>query len=241
MPSRFSDMKVVKFLIGLLLLPVCIAASRTLWGLLEAAQPTGSALLPPSAVALLAGFGLWTAVFMLFPRPVRSYIFAHELTHVLWGLLMGASISKFNVHEDHGSVVLSKTNFLVTLAPYFFPLYTVMVISTYFVLHLFYAVEQYAWLWLALVGASWGFHLTFTVSALLQHQSDIRQQGRVFSYTVIYLANITGICAWVVFVSDATLGDAADLAVAHSAGVWEMLSTAGGAIRSQWSTLRLHF
>ncbi len=217
-------MKFVKFLIGLPLLPVCVIASQTLWGVLESAQPPSASLLPAPALALFAGFALWIAMFTLFPNPVRTYIFAHELTHALWGLLMGASITKFNVREDHGSVVLSKTNFLITLAPYFFPLYTVLVIAAYSLLGLFYPVERFYLLWLAAVGFTWGFHLTFTVSALLQRQSDIRQQGRLFSYAVIYLANVTGICAWVIFVSGATLRDAAELAAVHGAGTWELMT-----------------
>lgn len=216
-------MKFIKFVLGLLLLPICIVASQTLWGLLEAAQPASSALLPAPALALFSGFALWIAIFSLFPRPVRTYIFAHELTHALWGLLMGASITQFKVHEDHGSVVLSKTNFLITLAPYFFPLYTVIVIAAYCLLRIFYNVERFFLLWLALVGVTWGFHLTFTVSALLQRQSDIRQQGRLFSYVIIYLANVIGICAWVVFVSGATLRDAAELSAVHGVNTWEVM------------------
>ncbi len=225
-------MKLLKFLIGLLLLPACIALSRTLWGLLEAAAAPvpASTLLPTPALALLAGFLLWTALFTIFPRPVRTYIFAHELTHALWGMLMGASVSRFDVGKDRGSVVLSKTNFLITLAPYFFPLYTVLVIGLYHLLHVFYAVERFHLLWLGLVGATWAFHVTFTISALLQRQSDIREQGRLFSYTVIYLANVVGVCAWVMLVSGITARDAAALAAMQAARTWDMMETAARAM-----------
>lgn len=220
-------LKLFKFILGLLLLPVCVAASHVLWGLLQAAARTESAVfLPLPTLALLSGFGLWLALFMLFPRPVRSYILAHELTHALWGLLMGASIAKISVKEDHGSVVLSKTNFLITLAPYFFPLYTVLVIGLYYLLVLFYPVERFHLFWLGLVGLTWGFHLTFTVSALLQHQSDIRDQGHLFAYAVIYLANVLGICLWVIIVSDATFDEAATLSLAAGQTVWQWLLAA---------------
>ncbi|HAS84422.1 MAG TPA: hypothetical protein DCS43_17570 [Verrucomicrobia bacterium] len=202
-------LKFAKWLVGILLLPVCVVASLVFWGLLQAvAQAHGGAtVLPVPALALVGGFGLWMVIFALFPSPARSYILAHELTHALWGLMMGASISKISVHDDHGAVVLSKTNFLITLAPYFFPLYTVLVIGLYYLLWLFYPVERYDLVWLGLIGFTWSFHLTFTVTALLQRQSDIRDQGRLFSYTVIYLANIIGICAWVVLVSSASPAD----------------------------------
>jgi len=148
------------------------------------------------------------------------------VSRVLWGLLMGASIARISVKEDRGSVVLSKTNFLITLAPYFFPLYTVLLIGLYYLLMLFYPVERFHLLWLGLVGMTWGFHLTFTVSALLQRQSDIRDQGRLFAYAVIYLANVLGICAWVIMVSDATLAEAAALSLAAGKTVWLWLVAA---------------
>jgi hypothetical protein len=214
-------LKLLKFLVGLVLLPICLVASQVLWGLLQAAARTETAVfLPLPALALLSGFVLWLAMFTLFPRPVRSYILAHELTHALWGLVMGASISKISVKEDRGAVVLSKTNFLITLAPYFFPLYTVLLIGVYYLLMPFYPVERFHLLWLGVVGLTWGFHVTFTVSALLQRQSDIRDQGRLFSYAVIYLANVLGICLWVVMVSDATAAAAAALAADAGRTVW---------------------
>ncbi len=220
-------------MLGLLLLPVCVVVSHVLWGLLQAAARTESAVfLPLPALALLAGFVLWLALFMLFPRPVRSYILAHELTHALWGLLMGASIARIRVKADHGSVVLSKTNFLITLAPYFFPLYTVLVIGLYYLLVLFYPVERFHLFWLGLVGLTWGFHLTFTVSALLQHQSDIRDQGHLFAYAVIYLANVLGICLWVIIVSDATFDEAATLSRAAGETVWQWLLAAARAAQA---------
>jgi hypothetical protein len=214
-------LKFIKFIIGILLLPLCVVAAQVCWGLLEtAARPASAALLPAPALALVSGFMLWLAVFSLFPRPVRSYILAHELTHALWGLLMGASISKISVKEDRGAVILSKTNFLITLAPYFFPLYTVLAIGLYYLLGRCCDVTRYYLLWLGLVGATWGFHLTFTVSALLQRQTDIRDQGRLFSYTVIFLANVIGICAWVISVSSATVAAAAKLSSEYGIGVW---------------------
>jgi hypothetical protein len=147
---------------------------------------------------------LWVVMFVFFPRPLRSYIFAHELTHALWGVFLGARVSGFQVEKDHGSVVLSKTNYLITLAPYFFPLYTILVIILYALLHMFFDMQRYFLLWLGLVGFTWAFHVTFTVNALMQRQTDIHQQGRIFSYTFIYFANILGICAWVVLVTQAS-------------------------------------
>jgi hypothetical protein len=100
---------------------------------------------------------------------------------------------------------MSERKFLVTLAPYFFPLYTVLVTACYGALGIFFEVRKYAMFWLWLVGLTWGFHLTFTVNTLMQRQSDIREYGAVFSCALIVLLNAAGVGLWIVGVSPATL------------------------------------
>ena len=198
-------MRVLRFFLGIFLVPFCVAATLAVTDLARAVQPDSRAAVPPSAWAMVGGFLLWLFLYYTVPRPVRSYVLAHELTHALWGALMGARVSQIKVSEERGSVTLSKSNFLITLAPYFFPLYTVLVILVYLVLSAFVDVEPYAMVWLALVGFTWGFHVTFTASTLLQRQSDIREYGHAFSYALIYLLNVVGVGLWIVMVSPATL------------------------------------
>lgn len=199
----------MKVLFGIVLLPFCFAASRTLWALVAGLQPPSWSRLPLAMWALAGGFLFWLVVYACLPRMVRTYVLAHELTHALWAWLMGARVSKLRVSRKGGSVQLSKKNFIITLAPYFFPLYTVLIILGYMVLSLFFDLRAYEPLWLGLVGFTWGFHLTFTVSTLMTHQPDIQENGRLFSYAVIYLMNVLGICLWIVMVASPTLEQAA--------------------------------
>ena len=185
---------------------MCAAATQAVTGLVRCcAQPSASGNISSAGWALVGGFLVWLFLYFTLPRPVRSYVLAHELTHALWGSMMGARVSDMKVSGQSGSVTLSKTNFVITLAPYFFPLYTVLAIALYYLLSVFIAVAPYHLYWLALVGFTWGFHFTFTISTLAQHQTDIRACGILFSYTVIALLNVLGIGLWVVMVSSATL------------------------------------
>jgi hypothetical protein len=228
----------MRFTIGLLLLPACWAASRSVAVLVQAAQPDpAGALLPPAALALGAGFLLWLVLFFTLPRPVRTYVLAHELTHALWAWLMGVRVLGLSVSAQRGSVTLSKSNALIALAPYFFPLYTALVVAAYYLLGVFFDTARYHLLWLGLVGATWGFHVTFTVLTLGQRQTDIQEGGRLFSYALIYLFNALGIGLWIVMVSSATLeqmvGSFADslrdaAAVLRTAGLWALHRLASG-------------
>jgi hypothetical protein len=208
-------MKILAFFVGIVLLPVCFAVTGTAVSLIHAITPLSSAAISPSVWALGGGFLFWIFLYFVLPLPARTYVLAHELTHALWGTMMGARVFKMKVLKNNGSVTLSKSNFLIVLAPYFFPLYTVIVITGYYVLSIFYDVETYYLFWLGLVGFTWGFHFTFTISTLLQHQSDINEYGAVFSYALIYLLNVTGICIWIVMVSAATIEQMLQFAAAH--------------------------
>lgn len=209
-------MNIIRFFIGLLLIPLCLAVTRTAVSLIGVIWPSASYAVPLSGLALGGGFLLWIFLYLALPRPARVYVLAHELTHALWGMLMGAKLFRIRVRKNSGAVTLSKVNFLIALAPYFFPLYTVLVILVYYALSVFMDMRAYYSCWLGLVGFTWGFHLTLTISTLLEQQSDIQKYGRLFSYAIIYIFNVFGICLWVAVISSATFGQTARFLYDHA-------------------------
>jgi hypothetical protein len=214
--------KILRFVIGVLLIPVSIAATRTVLLLVRAIQPHSASAVPPEAWGLIGGFVIWLILFFTVPRPVRTYVLAHELTHALWGFLMGAEVSGLKVSKEKGSVNVSKNNVVITLAPYFFPLYTMLVLAVYYVLSLFFEVQKYDPWWLGLVGFTWGFHFTFTITTLLQKQTDMQQYGYLFSYTLIYCLNVLGIGFWIVAVSAVTLKQMMKVFGSSTVHVWHL-------------------
>ncbi len=102
-------------------------------------------------VPLLAGAACWLVIFLLLPKPMWIYVFGHELTHALWAWLFGGRVKKMKVTSEGGHVVISKTNFLIVLAPYFFPLYAVMVVAVFAIGHLIWDWRSYL-VWFHLAG-----------------------------------------------------------------------------------------
>lgn len=213
-------MKFIRALIGLLLIPVCIALSQALFDSMRVLWPGSLSAVSPSAMALGIGIALWLAVYLGLPRPVRTYVLAHELTHALWGWLMGAKVHGIRFSKEGGVTRLSRTNAMISLAPYFFPLYTFIVITGFGIASFFADVRPYVLYWLMLVGFSWGFHVTFTFSALSRPQSDIEEFGRLFSCTVIYLFNIAGGAAWLIIGSRLTCAQFLSAFWGRFAGFW---------------------
>lgn len=208
--------KFLKMLIGIALLPACWAVSAAVYALYQTAQDS-AALDGLAAWSLPIGFALWVALFFLLPRPFRTYVLGHELTHALWALMMGGRVGRMKVGKSGGHVELTKTNFVITLAPYFFPFYTFLVIGAYYLAGIWLEVEPCKAWWLGAVGFTWAFHVTFTLSMLAEHQPDIHEHGRIFSYTVIYLMNVLVIGLWMVLVGDPRFGILGNL-LCHETG-----------------------
>ena len=178
--------KWIKFIIAILLLPVCAGAAMALWRVLRASYGADTVWVP-----FLAGAACWLVIFLLLPRPMWIYVFGHELTHVLWAWLFGGRVKKMKVTAEGGHVVISKTNFLIVLAPYFFPLYAVLVILVFAIGHWIWDWQGYlVWFHLA-VGAAYAFHVTLTWQALKTRQTDITSQGYLFSAVIIFLGNVS--------------------------------------------------
>ena len=121
---------------------------------------------------------------------------------------------------------LSQSNWLIALAPYFFPLYTFIVILAYYILLIFFDLRPYALVWLGLIGFTLGFHFVFTIYALAQDQQEVRDYGRVFSFGMIYLINMLGVCLVLLMVAPLTLPDLIRRLAADQTVVWSVCGRA---------------
>ncbi|QHI70633.1 hypothetical protein [Tichowtungia aerotolerans] len=221
--------KFFKLLIGLALLPLCWAGSRTFFFLLVSASPQAAV-----GWALPTGFFVSVLGFFLLPKAFRTYVLGHELSHALAGLLMGAKIGKMKIGREGGHVELSKSNFIIALAPYFFPFYTGLVIALWFGIGFFRDVSAFEPLWLGLVGLTWGFHVTFTLYMLSQHQPDVQENGRIFSYVVIYLVNLFVVALWIILLGEMTFSGSWNILCNETVLVY---SAVASAVLTGWASL----
>ena len=176
-------------ILGVVLLPMCWGVVRAFCdSVMAAAGETGG--ITAESIALVGGMAAFALCWMAVSHPVKTYVLGHELTHALWGLLFGAVPSKLRVSSGGGSVNLTKSNMLITLAPYFFPFYTFLVIVVALLTSAFIRPLPCLPLWMFAVGFTWAFHALFTLETLAQRQPDVKLYGRIFSWVFIFLANV---------------------------------------------------
>ena len=142
---------------------------------------------------------LWCIAFFGIPRraSIYAYVYGHELTHAVWVWLMGGRVSGFEVRSDGGHILTNKSNVLIALSPYFYPIYSVLVVILYAFGWIFLDMTPYTrWLFLAL-GFTWTFHMSFTLWMIPKGQTDLSSHGTFYSLVIIYLMNLALLTALV--------------------------------------------
>ena len=196
----------LRLLVGLSLLPMCWGVSCAFVdAIIIAAGASG--WMNAEALSLFGGIAAFAMCWFALSHPVRMYVLGHELTHALWGLLFGARPSDVRVSATGGSVRLTKSNMLITLAPYFFPFYTFVVIVVALITAAFYRPLPCLPLWLFLVGFTWSFHVLFTLETLGQRQPDVKLYGRVFSWAFIFIVNVAIVLVWLATMTPLTFAE----------------------------------
>jgi hypothetical protein len=201
---------------GVFLLPVAFLLTQTFFGAFSRVTVEHAGWATDEFWFFGLGAALWTLWFfgsiwsMGEPRPLRAYVFGHELTHAIWVWMWGGRVSRFEVSRDGGYILTDTHNFWIALAPYFYPLYSLVVIIIYGVASLFYDVARVPdtllfmtplqWLFLFL-GASWAFHLSFTIWMIPKGQSDLSYHGNFFSLVIIYLMNVLILAVFLIVAS----------------------------------------
>jgi hypothetical protein len=177
--------KIVKVLLGMGLVPFCMGFTWQLAAMIVTVRYKKDA-----PYYFVAGGLTYMTVNLLFKKPILAYVVGHELTHALFAMLFGGSVKSFHASDRGGRVTISKSNFIITLAPYFFPFYTFVALILYWIARAVDARGITNDVLIFLSGGTFAFHLVLTFVFLQTDQNDIREQGVIFSYPLIYLFNV---------------------------------------------------
>lgn len=124
------------------------------------------------------------------------YVLGHELTHAVFVYLCRGRVTEFHVGLDGGYITTNKTNLIIALSPYFVPFWSVVVVAIYQLLFYTCGLPAHSDKFLFLfTGASWTFHLAWTLWMIPRDQPDLRENGRFFSLMIISLANLLVLAA----------------------------------------------
>jgi len=162
-----------------------------------------------------AGTLAWAAAYLAGWRPIVSYVFGHELSHLIVAKLCGGKILGFHVSAQGGYVETDKSNTAISLAPYLIPLYSIVAMIVFGVVGMFMQLDvahaihlgrvtvnaKPVWLLYLLMGFTWAFHLTFTITTIRAEQGDLKRNGEFFSTLLIFIINVVLVLGLVLIAS----------------------------------------
>ena len=185
-----QSMNWLRLLLALALWPGIWATGVCFAGLLRAAA-TQPAFPWWAAVCFASGWILAGVAYLCLPRPRGIYVLGHELSHALAVWCSGGKVHSLQVADRGGRVVSDRTSAWITLAPYVVPLYPLLAgILWLAALQVWPRLLDFQLGFLGLWGGIWGYHYAFTLDLLRTRQPDFLVYGRVFSLTLIILANL---------------------------------------------------
>jgi hypothetical protein len=173
--------KWLKMLLAPLWLPVAAAAGCALWRQAIAAPAPG--LREAVFTGGLAGYFL---LVLLTRERGRSFAhtFEHELTHLVAGLIFLQKPSKFRVGQHTGETELTGSNWFISLAPYFLPLWALLPLLLLPLLN-----PGGTLIALGALGFLYGLHLYSTLYEFGFYQTDVTEHGRIFSLFCVIALN----------------------------------------------------
>ncbi|MEM9080742.1 MAG: hypothetical protein AAGC74_08645 [Verrucomicrobiota bacterium] len=186
--------RLIRFLIGLLLLPLCIVTAVTLFQRVAERDFASRFWQTPEFFYFALGAGVcagWLLSGIARKFFLYLYVLGHELTHVLFIYLSFGKVSGFSVGLDGGYVITNKSNILIALSPYFVPFWSLIALLVLTpVSHFYPDLPYYNQTLFGIIGATWCFHLLFTCWMIPRDQPDLKENETFFSLMLIILANI---------------------------------------------------
>lgn len=119
------------------------------------------------------------------------YVFGHELTHAAFVKCFGGKVYDMEWGSSGGYVTTDKSNWVISLSPYFVPFWSVIAVIFYAVPSMFWKIPGEADLFFyAAIGASWSFHMAWTIWMIPRDQPDLKDNGMYLSLVLIYFGNL---------------------------------------------------
>jgi len=198
-PGPFFGLRVLRWCLGLMLLPLCGVTSWTFATQFSdvaiAQQFWRSAQFWYFATGVLLMTG-WFASGLLWNLFLYLYVLGHELTHILFIWVFQGRVSDWGVSVDGGYVTTDKSNIVIALAPYFVPLWAVLAVGLYALASAFVVMPESALRgFYGALGFLWAFHMLWTLWMIPRDQPDLRENGTFLSLTIIYLLNLAMLVA----------------------------------------------
>ena len=144
--------------------------------------------------AFLIGAGIYWVIKLAFFSKKKNFlsVLTHEFSHLIFVMLSFRKIDAFSAERGgKSSTKMNSDNFLIVLAPYFFPLIALLLIVVKVSV-----LPMHQWVLNGFLGSAVMFHFYHLINEFTLKQPDLQRYGIVFSLIVIVTFNLFffGLC-----------------------------------------------
>ena len=141
----------------------------------------------PTKMFIAGGAIYFLAEWAYFSRKGRFWpTLIHEINHAIFAALFFQPVHRLHATSQRGGqIVVEGGNFVIALAPYSFPFFSLLFLSIMPFLQPAYRIYP-----AALVGFTYFFHLFHLLQEASPQQPDLLLTGRVFAYIYILFFNL---------------------------------------------------
>ena len=194
-----------RWFLALLLLPFCWVTSWTFLKTFSHATMEQGFWQTPQfwyfTIGALVMLGWFTSK-LAQPFFLYLYVFGHELTHAVFVKCFGGKVYDMEWGTSGGYVTTDKSNWVISLSPYFVPFWSLIAVILYAVPSFFWKLPGEADLFFyEAVGASWSFHMAWTIWMIPRDQPDLKDNGTFLSLVLIYFGNLVVLIGLLCFAS----------------------------------------
>lgn len=169
----------------------------------------------------LGGFAFMvlTWIFLIGKKNIVAATIEHEMTHAIFALLTFHNVTDLRAEYEGGGQMSfrgGKGNWLITIAPYFFPTLSVGIIIVAVITYIITG-QVVSWLNLAL-GFTIGYHFLEVLFEIHAEQTDLKKVGYLFALLFIPAANLLSYALIFAFVDKGLTGSL------HFCKIWYYIS-----------------
>lgn len=191
--SRGMMKRLLHWALAILLMPFCFVTVISLVQASGGGRILQTIWYSTELLSFLAGIILmlsWFFAGLATDWLLYLYVLGHEMTHAMFVYVCGGRISAIHFSTDGGYVMTNKSNILIALSPYFVPFWSAVLISLHSFVSLWADIPASGLVLTGMIGATWTFHIVWTIWMIPKDQPDLKEHGRFFSIMLIILANL---------------------------------------------------
>lgn len=199
--------QIARFVLGLALVPVCVAAAVAFGQMMINVGPGPTVKGNHVLGVLVLGAVTYVLIFVFFHKSILRTIFGREPVQTMWSTITGYRLPNPSAAGDaHPETPTDEKGRRIplwaVLVPYLIPIYTVVGVFVVWILKLLSGMSSstYTFVQAYVIGLTYTFHIFLVANDIRKGQRDLKAAGYLFTLVLLFFVNVEVLSAFAMIV-----------------------------------------